>query len=113
MKFVTRQLLKREKPTLEPESAPAPGRRPVLHHVQLKTFRLDEMIEWYSDVVGLTMSYRGSGAAWLSNDEANHRIALLSTPKLTDDPAKVDHVGLHHTAWEFPSLDDLLETYAR
>ena len=112
MSSVTRQLAQREAPTLETEPLPA-GRRPILHHVQLKTNRLEEMIEWYSDVIGLTISYRGSGAAWLTNDESNHRLALLSTPKLTDDPKKIDHIGLHHTGWEFPHLDDLLATYAR
>lgn len=114
MSHVTRQLAERQEPTLEAdEPRPKAAARPVLHHVQLKTRRLQEMIEWYSDVLGLIVCYRGSHAAWLANDEANHRLALLSPPKLVDDPQKVDHTGLHHTGWEFPSLDDLLATYAR
>jgi catechol 2,3-dioxygenase len=86
-------------------------RRPLLHHIQLKTTRLEEMVKWYSDVLGMVVCHRGSGAAWLTNDDANHRLALLSTPKLTDDEDKLSHTGLHHTAWEYPVLDDLLATY--
>ncbi len=112
MERLTRQLQQREAPTLDGAQR-HPGTRPILHHVQLKTNRLEEMIEWYSDLLDLVVCYRGSGAAWLTNDEANHRLALLSAPKLTDDPDKVDHVGLHHTGWEFAHLDDLLATYAR
>jgi catechol 2,3-dioxygenase len=86
---------------------------PTLHHVNLKTNRLDEMIEWYGAVVGTAVTHKFEGGAWLSNDEANHRIALLANPEWEDDPDKVQHTGLHHTAYEFPSMDDLLDTYVR
>lgn len=116
MNYVTRQLAHRGAPTLESGHDHSQGSRvprPILHHVQLKTRRLDEMIKWYSETLGLIICHRGSGAAWLTNDDSNHRLALLSTPKLIDDPNKVDHTGLHHTGWEYASLDDLLATYVR
>ena len=91
--------------------------RPAFHHVNLKSTRRDEMIEWYRVVVGLQVTYEGSGAAWLTNDAANHRVALVSGETLkvalTDDDDKARHAGLYHTAWEYPSLDELLATYAR
>ena len=31
--------------------------RPTLHHINLKTPRLQEMIEWYGIVVGMTSNY--------------------------------------------------------
>jgi catechol 2,3-dioxygenase len=43
---------------------------------------------------------------------APHR-ALLSTPGLADDPEKIRHTGIHHIAFEYPSMDDLLDTYER
>ena len=116
MNKLTAQLTDRPEPCLvaaADSGAPAASQRPLLHHVQLKTTRLDEMIEWYVGLLGLVISYQGSGAAWLANDDANHRIALVSTPKLTDDPDKLSHTGLHHTAWEYGTLDDLLATYVR
>ena len=48
-----------------------------------------------------------------TNDAANHRLALLALPELVDDPDKIQHSGLHHTAYEYPSMDALLETYVR
>jgi len=85
---------------------------PTLHHVNLKTIRVQEMIDWYRLVIGAEVTHQFAGGAWLSNDGANHRIALLTVPELEDDPDKLQHTGLHHTAYEYPSMNDLLDTYA-
>ncbi len=86
---------------------------PVLHHVNLKTLRLQEMIDWYTLVVGIEVVHQFEGGAWLTNDAANHRLALLAVPGLEDDPRKLQHTGIHHHAYEYPSMDDLLDTYVR
>ncbi len=87
--------------------------RPLLHHVQLKTTRLDEMVDWYGLVTGLVVAFRSPAGAWLTNDDANHRLALLTATKLKDDPDKIAHAGLHHTAWEYAGIGELLDTYVR
>jgi len=87
--------------------------QPTLHHFNLKTSRLHEMIEWYGTVVGMTSNYTFPGGAWLTNDEANHRLALLVSPALSDDPDKLMHNGFHHSAFEYPSMGALLDTYSR
>ena len=87
--------------------------RPVLHHVTLKTTRLKEMIKWFGVVVGMDSVFEFPGGAWLSTDSANHRMALLTTPSISDDPNKLAHAGMHHFAFEYQSLDDLLDTYVR
>jgi catechol 2,3-dioxygenase len=86
---------------------------PPLHHVNLKTTRLREMIDWYGTVVGLEPTFQYDGGAWLTNDAANHRLALLCVPGLSDDPDKIAHTGIHHTAFEYASVGELLDTYAR
>ena len=86
---------------------------PVLHHVNLKTTRLQEMIDWYATVAGLTTIFQFPGGAWLTNDAANHRLALLTSSKLSDDAGKLVHTGIHHTAFEYATIDDLLHTYMR
>jgi catechol 2,3-dioxygenase len=86
---------------------------PTLHHVNLKTNRLQDMIEWYGLVVGSTVTHESEGGAWLTNDAANHRLALLANPVWEDDPDKLQHTGLHHTAYEYGSMNDLLDTYTR
>jgi catechol-2,3-dioxygenase len=86
---------------------------PTLHHVNLKTPRLQEMVEWYGLVVGMRTTHAFAGGAWLTNDAANHRLALLSTPRIVDDPDKLVHAGIHHLAFEYGALDELLGTYVR
>jgi catechol 2,3-dioxygenase len=87
--------------------------QPVLHHVNLKTRRLQEMIDWYGTVVGTRPNFQAPNAAWLTNDAANHRIALLSSSKLSDDPDKLVHTGMHHIAFEYGSCCELLDTFVR
>jgi catechol 2,3-dioxygenase len=87
--------------------------RPTLHHINLKTLRLQEMIDWYATVLGMETQHQFPGGAWLTNDEANHRIALLVSPVLSDDNDKLMHTGFHHSAFEYPSMGDLLDTYVR
>lgn len=86
---------------------------PTLHHVTLKTTRLDEMIAWYGNTVGMTANFKFPGGAWTSNDEANHRVAFLTVPGLDDDARKVAHNGMHHLAFEYDGIEGLLETYER
>jgi catechol 2,3-dioxygenase len=87
--------------------------RPRLHHINLKTTRLQEMVDWYKKVVGAEVVFQFPGGAWLTNDEANHRIAFLSSPQMSDDPEKISHTGMHHSAFEYDSIDDLLAAYTR
>ena len=86
---------------------------PSLHHVTLKTTRLQEMQTFYETTLGMEVIHSGPYGAWLSNDGANHRLALLIAPRLDEDADKLSHAGLHHTAYEYASIDDLLATYTR
>jgi catechol 2,3-dioxygenase len=90
-----------------------PATHPTFHHVNLKTTRLQEMIDWYSALVGAEVLFRYDLGAWLSNDQANHRIALLAFPGFADDPEKETRTGLHHTAFEYASFEDLNAGYLR
>ena len=87
--------------------------RPKLHHVTFKTTRLDEMIAWYETVIGTKVQFRDHSAAWTTNDEANHRIAFLAVPGLSDDEQKTRHNGMHHCAFEYDSFDDLMASFDR
>ena len=86
---------------------------PKFHHFNLKTTRLEEMIDYYSVLVGAEVIHQDAVGAWLSNDEANHRIALLAFPNFTDDPEKETHTGLHHSAFEYAGFDELNASYLR
>ena len=86
---------------------------PKFHHFNLKTTRLQEMIDYYATLVGAEVTYQFEGGAWLTNDEANHRIALLAFPNFVDDPEKETRTGMHHSAFEYASFDELNSSYLR
>ena len=109
-----------------PSGAPA-GRKavcPALHHFGLKTSNLDAMVDWYGKVLGMKPNHRTQATkaaqgdsrwkiAWVSNDEANHRISIMALPRMADDEQRSRHKGVHHIAFEYATLDDLLATFAR
>jgi catechol 2,3-dioxygenase len=87
--------------------------RPTLHHVQLKTTRLQEMIRWYATVAGLEVQFEFPLGAFMYNDAANHRVVFIQTPKLFDDEDKFARTGMEHMAFEYASFDDLLASHRR
>jgi catechol-2,3-dioxygenase len=87
--------------------------RPKLHHVNFKTNQLQAMIDWYATLLGTEVLFQHELGAWISNDEANHRIALTAFPNLVDDPDKDTRTGLHHTAFEYGSFEELNASYLR
>jgi catechol 2,3-dioxygenase len=86
---------------------------PKLHHVNFKTTRLEEMIDYYGALLGAEVLFRYPFGAWISNDEANHRIALTAFPDLVEDPEKDTRTGLHHTAFEYAGFEELNASYLR
>jgi 2-polyprenyl-6-methoxyphenol hydroxylase-like FAD-dependent oxidoreductase/catechol 2,3-dioxygenase-like lactoylglutathione lyase family enzyme len=87
--------------------------RPRFHHFNLKTTRLQEMIDFYGTLVGADVTHQDAMGAWLSNDDANHRIALLAFPNFVEDPEKETRTGMHHSAFEYASFEDLNASYLR
>ena len=87
--------------------------RPTFHHVNLKTTRLQELVDWYAAVLGCQVTFQDATGAWLTNDAANHRIALLAFPGFVDDPDKDKRTGMHHSAFEYSSFEDLNGSYLR
>jgi catechol 2,3-dioxygenase len=86
---------------------------PTFHHVNLKTTRLQEMIDFYATLVGAEVTFQDQVGAWLSNDAANHRVALLAFPNFVEDPEKDTRTGMHHSAFEYASFEDLNSSYLR
>ena len=86
---------------------------PTFHHVNLKTTQLQEMIDFYRTLVGAEVIHQFEGGAWLSNDGANHRVALLAFPNFVDDPEKDTRTGMHHSAFEYANFEELNSSYLR
>jgi catechol 2,3-dioxygenase len=88
-------------------------KNPTFHHALLKTARMDELIDWYAKVVGTEPVFLAPGIAFLSNDGANHRISVVGNAEFLTNPQFRSTVGMHHLAFEYDSVDDLLDTWQR
>jgi catechol-2,3-dioxygenase len=87
--------------------------KPKFHHFNLKTTKLQEMVDWYGVLVGAEVTFQDATGAWLTNDAANHRIALLAFPGFVDDPDKDTRTGMHHSAFEYDGFESLNASYLR
>lgn len=92
---------------------------PTLHHTGNQTGRQQEMIRWYENVLGQQVMHAAQPPAtpvpitWTSNDSAHHRMGFVAVANLEDTVFRDDSPGVQHTAWEFESIDDLLNSWER
>lgn len=82
-----------------------------LAHFVLRTSRFEELVDWYQTVLGAVPAFKNDILAFLSYDEEHHRVAILNVPDLKPQPEGV--VGVHHNAFTYASLKDLMDTYER
>ena len=96
--------------------APAPEATGIvspvrLAHVVLRTSRIAELVAWYKLVLNATPAFESDHIAFLAYDDEHHRIAFVNLPGLAPQPDGI--VGVHHIAFTYASLRDLLDNYAR
>lgn len=82
-----------------------------LAHFVLRTSRFEELVDWYQTVLGATPAFKNDLLAFLSYDEEHHRVAILAVPDLQPSPEGV--AGVHHNAFTYATLGDLMQTYER
>lgn len=82
-----------------------------LAHFVLRTSRFDEIVNWYKVVLGAKPAFQNELLAFLSYDEEHHRVAILNVPDLAEQSEGV--AGVHHNAFTYASLKDLMGTYER
>jgi len=80
-------------------------------HFVLKTANFDAVIGWYSTVLQARVAHRNDFIAFLTYDDEHHRVAVINTPgaPAPDEAA----VGVHHVAYTYAGLGELLATYRR
>src|SRR5262245_26883123 len=80
-------------------------------HVVLKTANYDAVINWYATVLQARVAFRNDFIAFITYDDEHHRVAVLNTPgSLAADPTAA---GVHHIAYTYAGLGELLATYRR
>lgn len=83
---------------------------PSFAHVVFRTSQADAMRDWYVRVLAARVIYEDHRLAFLAFDEEHHRVALLKSanPMQRREP---DIAAMHHVAYTFSHLDDLLARY--
>jgi catechol-2,3-dioxygenase len=96
---------------------------PTLAHLILNTSNYDAMKKWYMCVLDATIGVEigGEAGCFLRIDESHHRIGMFKVEN-ADTSEGLAHPGapdptsksrLNHFSFEYPTLEDLLETHAR
>ncbi|WP_018657066.1 VOC family protein [Actinomadura flavalba] len=83
---------------------------PKFAHVVLQTGRPAALRDWYCTVLDGHVVYGDDMLTFITFDEEHHRIALLSPP-VPIRPRTPDTAAMHHVAYTFAGLDDLLDRY--
>ena len=84
---------------------------PKLVHLVLMTRRLAEMRAWYCTILGAHIVYENPSLSFLTFDEEHHRLALVSPPDAPLIERTPLTTGMHHSAYSFNALPELMEKY--
>lgn len=93
-----------------------------LSHIVLQTNKPREMREWYCTVLGAETLYENEFISFITYDDEHHRVAFLNPgPLAVREPGERDRgdfragkeAGLHHMAFTFAGIGELLDTYSR
>jgi catechol 2,3-dioxygenase-like lactoylglutathione lyase family enzyme len=100
------------------KSQAAEMRKPIaptkFAHVVYKTRNFDRMVDWYISVFNARVQHRDERLAFLTYDDEHHRFAFINLGPATEEhPRRENDVGVHHVAYTWKNLDELVATYKR
>lgn len=84
--------------------------KPKFAHVVYQTIKPKEMRDWYCTVLDGHIVYEDDTLTFITFDDEHHRVALLHPP-IPMKPKTSATAAMHHTAYTFDNLDDLLGRY--
>jgi catechol 2,3-dioxygenase-like lactoylglutathione lyase family enzyme len=83
-------------------------------HVVYKTHRFDELVDWYIKVFNARVQHRDERLAFLTYDDEHHRFAFINLgPSREERIRRDDDSGVHHVAYTWRNLGELIATYKR
>ena len=92
-----------------------------LAHLVFQTNRLPAMRDWYCTVLDGHVIYENPHLSFVTYDDEHHRVAFIDFGPLAEREVggsdlryrPTDQPGLHHVAFTFGSMGDLLDNYVR
>lgn len=88
-----------------------PGVR--IGHVHLKVADLDRALGFYSGILGLQVTQRWPGAAFMAAGDYHHHIAVNTWESAGGSPPPAGTTGLFHTAILYPARAKLADALRR
>ena len=86
--------------------------KPKFAHVVFQTGQPTEMRDWYCTVLDGHVVYEDAALTFITFDEEHHRVALLHPPMPLDRKSPTT-AAMHHVAYTFENIDDLLDRYVQ
>jgi catechol-2,3-dioxygenase len=95
---------------------------PKLSHLVLNTSNYEATKQWYLEVLGATVGVETTDhtACFLRTDDSHHRIGMFKVTDTDGSPAMTapgsadgTKARVNHFAFEYPTLEELLETHER
>lgn len=80
-------------------------------HVVMNTPRYRAMVAWYCTVLEAVPVFESDMLTFITYDDEHHRIAFINSPGLADKSKS--SAGVHHLAYTYEGLGDLIATYER
>ena len=84
--------------------------KPKFAHIVFQTSRPEQMRDWYCTVLDAHVVYQDETLSFMTFDEEHHRVALLHPP-LPFEQKNAMTAAMHHSAYTFDTIDDLLDRY--
>ncbi len=84
--------------------------KPKFAHIVFQTGQPQAMRDWYCTVLDAHVVYQDETLSFLTFDEEHHRVALLHPP-IEMQRKTATTAALHHSAYTFETIDDLLDRY--
>jgi catechol-2,3-dioxygenase len=82
-----------------------------LAHLVLQTSKIKEMRDFYGTVLGARVVFESDEFCLMTFDEEHHRIAFTQPPFPLERKSPMA-AGLHHSAYTFDTIDELLDHYS-
>jgi catechol-2,3-dioxygenase len=83
---------------------------PKFAHVVYQTAQFEAMRDWYCAVLDGHVVYEDETLTFITFDDEHHRVALLHPP-IPFERRSGPVASMHHTAYTFACMDDLLDRY--
>lgn len=84
---------------------------PKFAHFVLQTGRREEMRDWYCALLDAHVVFEQGPLSFITYDDEHHRIAFVAPP-VPLEPKTPLSTGMHHVAYTFGDLDELLDRYS-